>query len=165
MVRRRGNAARLEPMMPQSVRLASQIEKLVPQPHDAVALGLTTRNDAPIKSSTKSTSEPREERHRGWIDQHHGVLARDHQVILGLGAVDVELVLEAGAAAALDGDAQHGAVAFGFEDFADAAGGPLADGDGCTHGIRLRTRHTQFIWYGASDIVKCVISRNQMDKE
>src|SRR6266700_8039546 len=35
-----------------------QIEKLVPQPHDAVALGLWTRNDAPIKSSTKSTSDP-----------------------------------------------------------------------------------------------------------
>ena len=36
----------------------SQIEKLVPQPQDAVALGLTTRNEAPIRSSTKSTSEP-----------------------------------------------------------------------------------------------------------
>src|SRR4051794_15587917 len=36
----------------------AQIEKLVPQPHDAVALGLTTRNEAPIRSSTKSTSEP-----------------------------------------------------------------------------------------------------------
>src|SRR3954470_23424914 len=35
-----------------------QIEKLVPQPQDAVAFGLTTRNDAPIRSSTKSTSEP-----------------------------------------------------------------------------------------------------------
>src|SRR5882757_7877470 len=35
-----------------------QIEKLVPQPHDAVAFGLTTRNEAPIRSSTKSTSEP-----------------------------------------------------------------------------------------------------------
>src|SRR5437899_2823105 len=36
----------------------SQTEKLVPQPHDAVAFGLTTRNEAPIRSSTKSTSEP-----------------------------------------------------------------------------------------------------------
>src|SRR6476469_3750437 len=35
-----------------------QIEKLVPQPQEAVALGLTTRNDAPIRSSTKSTSDP-----------------------------------------------------------------------------------------------------------
>src|ERR1700688_972868 len=38
--------------------LCCQIEKLVPQPQDAVALGLTTRNEAPIRSSTKSTSEP-----------------------------------------------------------------------------------------------------------
>src|SRR2546429_3685603 len=29
---------------------SSQIEKLVPQPHDAVAFGLTTRNEAPIRS-------------------------------------------------------------------------------------------------------------------
>src|SRR5260370_24980761 len=36
----------------------TQIEKLVPQPQDAVALGLTTRNEAPIRSSTKSTSDP-----------------------------------------------------------------------------------------------------------
>jgi hypothetical protein len=28
-----------------------QTEKLVPQPHDAVALGFTTRNEAPIRSS------------------------------------------------------------------------------------------------------------------
>src|SRR5437868_13586290 len=35
-----------------------QTEKLVPQPQDAVAFGLTTRNDAPIRSSTKSTSDP-----------------------------------------------------------------------------------------------------------
>src|SRR5512132_3838354 len=76
-----------------------------------------------------------EERHRGWIDQHHRALAGDHEVILGPGVVDVEFVLEAGAAAALDGDAQHGAVAFGLEDFADAAGGPLADGDGSGHGM------------------------------
>src|SRR6516165_4378903 len=36
----------------------NQTEKLVPQPQDAVAFGLCTRNDAPIKSSTKSTSDP-----------------------------------------------------------------------------------------------------------
>src|SRR3954471_4796230 len=35
-----------------------QIEKLVPHPHHAVALGLLTRKEAPIRSSTKSTSEP-----------------------------------------------------------------------------------------------------------
>src|SRR5215471_10658516 len=35
-----------------------QIEKLVPQPQEAVAFGLFTRNEAPIRSSTKSTSDP-----------------------------------------------------------------------------------------------------------
>ena len=35
-----------------------QIEKLVPQPQDAVACGLLIRNEAPIRSSTKSISEP-----------------------------------------------------------------------------------------------------------
>src|SRR3954452_7571318 len=73
----------------------------------------------------------RQERHRGGIDQHYGALARNHQIILGLRALDVELVLEAGAAATLDTDAQHGAVALGFQDFPDAAGRPLADGDVC----------------------------------
>src|ERR1700676_2225555 len=38
--------------------ISLQIEKLVPPPHDAVAFGFTTRNEAPIRSSTKSTSEP-----------------------------------------------------------------------------------------------------------
>ena len=60
-------------------------------------------------------------------------------------ADEVEFVLEAGAAAALDGDAQHGAVAFGLEDFADAAGGPLADGDGSGHGMLSGPRY-QFSW-------------------
>jgi hypothetical protein len=39
-------------------KIAVQSEKLVPQPQDAVACGLLTRNDAPIRSSTKSISEP-----------------------------------------------------------------------------------------------------------
>src|SRR6201996_7480247 len=34
------------------------MEKLVPQPQEAVAFGLLTREDAPSRSSTKSTSEP-----------------------------------------------------------------------------------------------------------
>ena len=37
---------------------AIQSEKLVPQPQDAVAFGFLTLNDAPIRSSTKSISEP-----------------------------------------------------------------------------------------------------------
>src|SRR5581483_4214405 len=35
-----------------------QIEKLVPQPQDAVALGFFTLKDEPMRSSTKSISEP-----------------------------------------------------------------------------------------------------------
>ncbi|MHC2536351.1 nitrogen-specific signal transduction histidine kinase [Bradyrhizobium diazoefficiens] len=44
-------------------RVSAQIEKLVPQPQDAVALGLLTRNEAPIRSSTKSTCDPAR---KGW---------------------------------------------------------------------------------------------------
>src|SRR5215468_3317772 len=105
----------------------------------------------------------RQERHRGGINQHHGALAGNHKVILGLGVVDVELVLKARAAAALDADAQHRAFAFAFEDFADTAGSPLADGDGSSHSPCLQAqyqRHTQFIWYPALSIVKCADKSN-----
>lgn len=44
-------------------RVSAQIEKLVPQPQDAVALGLLTRNETPIRSSTKSTCDPAR---KGW---------------------------------------------------------------------------------------------------
>jgi hypothetical protein len=44
--------------------------------------------------------------------------------------LDVEFVLKAGTAAALDADPQHGAIAFGLEDFSDPPGGPFAHGDG-----------------------------------
>src|ERR1700733_3723427 len=43
-----------------------------------------------------------QERHRGRIDQHHRGIPFDHQIILGLRALDVEFVLKARAAAALD---------------------------------------------------------------
>src|ERR1700694_3896816 len=79
---------------------------------------------------------PGQEWHRGRIDQHHGTVARDHQVVFRLRALDVELVLKAGAAATLDADAQHRTVALGLEDFPDAAGRPLADDDtGCCHDV------------------------------
>ena len=71
----------------------------------------------------------RQKRHRSGIDQHHRAVARDDQVVVGLGVLDIEFVLEAGAAAALDADAQHRPVAFGLEDFPDAAGRPFADDD------------------------------------
>src|SRR2546421_11222685 len=67
---------------------------------------------------------PRQKRHRGGIDQHHRIVALNHKVILGRRALDVELVLKAGAAAALDADAQHRALALGLEDLPDTAGRP-----------------------------------------
>jgi hypothetical protein len=39
-------------------RLRVQSAKLVPQPQDAVASGLLTLNEDPMRSSTKSISEP-----------------------------------------------------------------------------------------------------------
>src|SRR5262245_2002633 len=89
----------------------------------------------------------RQERHGSGINQHHRAFAGDHEVILGLGMVDVEFVLEAGAAAALDADAQHGAVAFALEDFADAAGSPLADGDGSSHSPFLQASYPIHLVY------------------
>ena len=76
-------------------------EKLVPQPQDALAFGLLTLNEAPIRSSTKSISEPaRYCSDTGSISMVTPSRV-DDDVVLGLVALDVELVLEAGAAAAL----------------------------------------------------------------
>src|SRR6185437_773791 len=74
-----------------------------------------------------------QERHRGRIHQHDRAVARDHQIVLGLRPLDVELVLKAGTAATLDADPQHGAIALGLEDFPNAPSRPLADGYGCSH--------------------------------
>jgi hypothetical protein len=80
--------------------------------------------------------------------------------------LDVELVLKAGAAAAFDGDTQHRAIALGLEDLPDAAGGPVADGDGSGHASSpVDGVIPKFIWYAVSGIVKYVISQNQMDKD
>src|SRR4029077_12906524 len=65
------------------------------------------------------------------IDQHHGFVARQHEVVLGLCALDVELVLEPGTAAALDQDPQHRALGLGFEDFPDPPGRALGYGHAC----------------------------------
>src|SRR5215471_12472940 len=48
-------------------------------------------------------------------DQYHGAVAADLDVVFGLGAFDVEFVLKARAAAALDAHAQHGAGRLAFE--------------------------------------------------
>src|SRR5262245_47749351 len=83
------------------------------------------------------------ERHR--VDQHGRPVLRDDDVVVGLGAVDVELVLEARAAAAFDADAQHGAGAFALEDFADALRCPRADRDVHVHDV---PRSNALAWTG-----------------
>ena len=72
-----------------------------------------------------------------------------------------------GTAAALDADPQHGAFALGLEDFADAAGGPLADGDaGCCHDVTpVRSRELAEYLNNPQPIVKCAGQRNQSDKD
>ncbi len=130
--KRRAAARRRGRVRPQGC----QIEKLVPQPQDAVALGLTTRNDAPIRSSTKSTSDPARNGTEAGSTSTTALSRAITRSSSALRALDVEFVLKAGAAAALDADAQHGAIALGLEDFPDAAGRPLADDDtGCCHDV------------------------------
>lgn len=46
------------PALWRRLRCQNYSAKLVPQPQDAFACGLFTLNDAPIRSSTKSISEP-----------------------------------------------------------------------------------------------------------
>src|ERR1700733_2461450 len=103
----------------------------------------------------------RQERHRGGIDENDRAVTGNHQIILGAQTFDVELVLKAGAAAALDADPQHGAVALAFEDFADTAGGPLADGDACGHRQNSDRRCTAYLSGNRRIIAKCCGQGNQ----
>ena len=115
-----------------------QIEKLTPQPQLDLALGLRTRNSAAASSSTKSISEPAQERHADVVDQGGGAVAFD-PVVLVLARLDqVEQVLEAGAAAALHRHAQHQGAALGLADLVDAAGGAGGQGDRGGHGESVR---------------------------
>src|SRR5437868_14236722 len=59
--------------------------------------------------------------HRDLIDQHGRALAPDDDIVVRLGAVDVEPVLEAGAAAALRAHAEHAAGRLAAQNLADAA--------------------------------------------
>jgi hypothetical protein len=137
----------------------------VPQPQDAVAFGLTTRNEAPIRSSTKSTSEPARNGTEAGSTSTTAPVARDHQIVLGLGVFDVEFVLEAGAAAALD-------------EMRSMAPSPsvLRISPMRRAARSLTVMAVVMAWspegvipnsfgMGRPDIVKCVISRNQMDKD
>ena len=111
-----------------------QIEKLVPQPQEAVALGLWILKDWPIRSSTKSISEPpRYSSDTGSISTR----APSRSITRSSGSDlphQVELVLEARAAAALHADAQHRRGGLAGDDLGDAPGGALGDGDRLAHG-------------------------------
>ncbi len=110
-------------------RKERQTEKLVPQPHDAVTFGLLSLNWAPIRSSTKSSSAPCHEAERDGIDHHAGAVALDQQIV-GRRLVDqVEAVLEARAAAALDADAKQRGRGLGLDKLGDPARGARADGE------------------------------------
>ena len=63
------------------VRDATQIEKLVPQPQEATACGFLIWKDWPIRSSTKSISEPPIYSQRDRVDQHRRAVAREHDVV------------------------------------------------------------------------------------
>src|SRR6185436_4823750 len=70
-------------------------------------------------------------RHR--IDQHGDAVANDGDVVLGLVALDVELVLESRAAAAQHAESQHGARRLGLQDLADLARRAVGHGEVCGH--------------------------------
>ena len=53
----------------------------MPQPQEAVTFGLLILNWAPIRSSTKSISEPAHEAERDRIDHHAGAVALDQHIV------------------------------------------------------------------------------------
>ena len=100
----------------------AQTEKLVPQPQDAVALGLLILKAWPIRSSVKSISAPGQEIQRHRIDQHLGAVAFHHQVFVQLGIVQGEIVLEARTAAAGHRHPQRGGLRLRFSGYRRCAG-------------------------------------------
>ncbi|GEC15292.1 hypothetical protein NWI01_11840 [Nitrobacter winogradskyi] len=115
------------------VRVAYDPKKLYRKAGAAAAGGGGVRIDDPERCSDQIVNEidfgAAQERDGGWIDEHHRGIARDYQIIVGLGAFDVEFVLKARAASAFDADTQHRAIALGFQDFSDPPRRALADGD------------------------------------
>src|SRR6478672_4993679 len=141
-----------------------QIEKLVPQPHDAVAFGLTTRNDAPIKSSTKSTSEP----------ARNGTEAGSTSTTAPSRAITRSSSALSWSTSNLYWKPEQPPPSTEMRSMAPSPSvlriSPMRRAARsltvmavvmtCSPG-----RRTQLIWYEASDIVKCVIPWNQMDKD
>ncbi len=113
-----------------SIREREEWQKLVPQPQDAVAFGFWILNEAPMRSSTKSISEPDRYSSETGIDQDLGSLALDHDIVLRRFADEVEAVLKAGAAAAFDRNAEHGRGRLAGYDLGDALGCAFGKGHG-----------------------------------
>ena len=101
----------------------------MPQPQEALTFGLLILNCAPISSSTKSISEPRTKPSEIGIDNHPRAVALDDEIVGCAVLHQVEAVLEARAAAALDADAhQRGMLC--LQNLGDALRGALAQGNG-----------------------------------
>lgn len=66
---------------------------------------------------------------RNGIDQHPHAVPFDHEVVIRLRVVQRESILETGAAAALHGHAQNGALVLSLKDFGNLLGCPFREGD------------------------------------
>jgi hypothetical protein len=114
------------------------IEKEVPQPQEEVAFGFSITKRAPISSSEKSMTAFCEEGERDGV--HHDLLplAFEDEVVRGR-IVELDLVLEARAAAALDRDAERLGLARGVVDLGQAREGAGGDfrGKGQVHRLGL----------------------------
>ena len=97
----------------------------MPQPQEAVATGLLILNEAPIRSSTKSISAPAIYCTETGSTSDGRAVAREHEVVVSFGAVEVEFVLKAGAAAAFDADPQHRSGRLALQDLTDPARRPF----------------------------------------
>src|SRR6187431_3172491 len=142
----------------------SQIEKLVPQPHDAVAFGLTTRNDAPIRSSTKSTSEP----------ARNGTEAGSTSTTAPSRAITRSSSALSWSTSNLYWKPEQPPPSTEMRSMAPSPSvlriSPMRRAARSLTVMAVvmvcsPARHTQFMWYRALDIVKCVIPWNQMDKD
>src|SRR5215207_4182618 len=78
-----------------------------------------------------------EEGQRHLVDEHGGPVPLDDDVVRLRRPLDVEGVLEAGAAAAVDADAQHRPGGLGAHDLVDAPRGPFREADLAHRAVQL----------------------------
>ena len=103
-----------------------QIEKLVPQPQPATACGFLIWKDWPIRSSTKSISDPLIYSSDTESISTFAPSRREHHVLRRRLFLDqIVAVLEAGAAAALHADAERRAGRLGAENLGDPLRGAV----------------------------------------